>query len=46
MNAGLEFLFWLLVFGLVGGMWAIMEIVERKKKPDSPWMKSFRNRQP
>jgi len=41
MNGGLEFLFWILVFALVGCGWAISEIIERRRHPRSPWMKRY-----
>ncbi len=46
MSGGLEFLFWILVFALVGGCWAISEIIERRRHPRSPWLKTFDERQP
>jgi hypothetical protein len=44
MHAGLEFLFWCLLFALVIGAGIIAMIVERREKPESPWIRSFRER--
>lgn len=36
MNAGIEFLFWLLFFGFILLVWLLAEVVERKEKEVLP----------
>ena len=44
MSAGSELLFWLLFFGLILVLWAIVEVIERRKHPQSPWLQDFDRR--
>ena len=44
MTIGLEAIFWLLFFGLILMLWAIVEVIERRKHPQSPWLKTFGER--
>ena len=44
MSAGLELLFWLLFFALILVLWGIVEVIERRKHPQSPWLKTFGER--
>ena len=44
MSGGLEFLGMALLFGLVIMLAVLVEVVERRKRPKSPWLKDFDRR--
>jgi hypothetical protein len=41
MSGGKEFLFWGLFFVLIALLAVLVEVVERKRQPRSPWLKTF-----
>ena len=46
MTIGLELAFWLLFFALILVLWGIVEVIERRKHPQSPWLEEFERRNP